>query len=45
MDKKKEYFYMRITNGQKKILRDKSSHRDMSMTQYIWFLITNDEEK
>ena len=45
MDKKKEYFYMRITKGQKATLREKSSKKDMTMTQYIWFLITNDEEK
>lgn len=44
MNKKTDYFYMRMSSSQKEEIRLLAKNRDMSMTQYIWYLITKDKE-
>jgi len=45
MNKKVDYFYMRISIDQKKLIRELAGRKNMSMTQYIWHLITKDKEE
>lgn len=42
---KTEHFYMRIRPEQKAELRELADKKDMSMSGYIWHLITKDKEK
>jgi len=44
MDKKSDYFYMRLSSEKKEIVRELAADKNMSMTQYIWYLITKDRE-
>lgn len=41
---KDAYFYMRISATQKQILKDMALRKNMTMTQYMWHLITKDKE-
>lgn len=44
MTKKLDYFYMRISKDQKKMMKEMSAKKNMTMTQYVWHLITKDTE-
>lgn len=41
---KTDYFYMRMNTGQKEEIRSLSNDLNMSMSQYVWYLVTKDKE-
>ena len=45
MDKKQNYLYMRLTQNQKQDIQCLANAMDMTMSQYIWYLITKDKER
>ncbi len=42
MKKKVCYFYMRLNEDQKELIRESAYKKNMNMTAYIWYLVTED---
>lgn len=45
MGTKTDYLYVRLTKAQKLILKRQAAVKQMSQSEYVWFLVTNDYEK
>ena len=44
MEKKTEYFYMRMNKSQKKTVKEAAQRLNMTMTQYFWHLVVKDNK-